>query len=187
MLAAGAENLDAEVEDGAYDSAEVWGAAEDGAEEEEAGVADDSAEVWGAAEDGAEEKEAGVADDLAEVRGEEEPVITWGGTQVSGKCNFPFMYKDTKYEKYTMVDSVFPWCATTPDFGKDQEWGYCLPSQMKPGPRGPMGPRGPQGPQGPTGPKGQVLDRTVEGDVVIHGDLKVTGKIKSNSMHTLMQ
>ena len=53
-------------------------------------------------------------------------VVTVDATTEEGKkCAFPFMY-DGKYYGECMVTSTKPWCATTADYDKDKEWGYCV-------------------------------------------------------------
>lgn len=46
-------------------------------------------------------------------------------------CVFPFTYKGKKYYK-CIVDWVWmPWCATTSNFDKDNEWENCLPKSKQ--------------------------------------------------------
>ncbi|XP_048190051.1 coagulation factor XII [Perognathus longimembris pacificus] len=54
---------------------------------------------------------------------------------VSGKpCHFPFQYHRRLYHSciHRGQPGHQPWCATTPNFDQDREWGYCLePKKVK--------------------------------------------------------
>uniref|UniRef100_A0A8C6DZW3 Coagulation factor XII n=1 Tax=Moschus moschiferus TaxID=68415 RepID=A0A8C6DZW3_MOSMO len=54
---------------------------------------------------------------------------------VTGKpCHFPFQYHRQLYHKciHRGRPGPRPWCATTPNFEKDQQWAYCLePKKVK--------------------------------------------------------
>lgn len=54
---------------------------------------------------------------------------------VDGKlCHFPFQYHRRLYHKciHKGRPGSRPWCATTPNFDEDQQWGYCLePKKVK--------------------------------------------------------
>ena len=49
-----------------------------------------------------------------------EPVKGKGTT-----CVFPFTYKHRTYYQCTTVDKDRPWCATSKNYNKDKEYGYC--------------------------------------------------------------
>ena len=51
---------------------------------------------------------------------------THGGNSRGECCVFPFLYKDTLYHSCTENDSQSKWCATTPDFNRDEKWGLCF-------------------------------------------------------------
>ncbi|KAL9950579.1 hypothetical protein ACROYT_G043095 [Oculina patagonica] len=43
-------------------------------------------------------------------------------------CVFPFTYQGENYNSCTTINSKRrPWCAITPNFPRDREWGYCKP------------------------------------------------------------
>ncbi|XP_008576423.1 PREDICTED: coagulation factor XII [Galeopterus variegatus] len=49
-------------------------------------------------------------------------------------CHFPFQYHRQLYHTCIHKDrpGPRPWCATTPNFDRDQQWGYCLePKKVK--------------------------------------------------------
>ncbi|KAG6923196.1 epididymal sperm binding protein 1, partial [Chelydra serpentina] len=51
-----------------------------------------------------------------------------GGSSESSPCIFPFIYKGKTYHSCTAVDDQMgrPWCATTPNYDKDQLRRFCL-------------------------------------------------------------
>ncbi|XP_060228838.1 coagulation factor XII isoform X2 [Meriones unguiculatus] len=64
--------------------------------------------------------------------GADEPTVV---LTVDGKlCHFPFQHHRRLYHKCTHKGrpGPRPWCATTPNFDEDQQWGYCLePKKVK--------------------------------------------------------
>ena len=51
---------------------------------------------------------------------------TVGGNANGACCVFPFIYKDTLYDKCTRHDHTKQWCSTTSNYDLDGEWGNCL-------------------------------------------------------------
>ncbi|XP_036982329.2 coagulation factor XII isoform X2 [Artibeus jamaicensis] len=49
-------------------------------------------------------------------------------TDTGEPCHFPFLYHHQLYHKCTSRGrpGLRPWCATTPNFERDQRWAYCL-------------------------------------------------------------
>ena len=40
-------------------------------------------------------------------------------------CAFPFIYKGRRYNSCTRRKHNRPWCATTPNYDRDRQWGNC--------------------------------------------------------------
>lgn len=52
--------------------------------------------------------------------------VTHGGNADGACCHFPFIYRDIVYDRCTKSgrDNKI-WCATTVDYNRDHQWGYC--------------------------------------------------------------
>ena len=54
-------------------------------------------------------------------------VKTVGGNAKRSHCVFPFIYNKKPFYACTCLYDNVPWCATTENFDKDKQWGYCVP------------------------------------------------------------
>ncbi|XP_060053222.1 coagulation factor XII isoform X2 [Erinaceus europaeus] len=63
--------------------------------------------------------------------GEHSEVFTASVTVTGEPCHFPFQYQRRLFHKCIRrgQPSPQPWCATTPNFDRDQQWGYCLEAE----------------------------------------------------------
>ena len=52
--------------------------------------------------------------------------VTHDGNAGGACCHFPFVYRDSVYDRCTksLRDNRI-WCATTVDYDRDGQWGYC--------------------------------------------------------------
>ena len=55
-----------------------------------------------------------------------EQVWTDGGNAGGAPCVFPFIYKSKSFTECTDVDESRPWCATSGNYAREKEWGFCL-------------------------------------------------------------
>ncbi|XP_039605446.1 epididymal sperm-binding protein 1-like isoform X2 [Polypterus senegalus] len=62
-----------------------------------------------------------------------EGIPTTGGNANGAPCVFPFIHQGKSYS-YCITyneDRRLPWCATTSNYDKDKQWGYCPKSGIK--------------------------------------------------------
>ncbi|KAI4896444.1 hypothetical protein NFI96_023003 [Prochilodus magdalenae] len=48
------------------------------------------------------------------------------GNSVGAPCVFPFFYNGTFYDDCISLDRPKPWCSTTDNYTRDEQWGECL-------------------------------------------------------------
>ncbi|KAK2566034.1 Matrix metalloproteinase-9 [Acropora cervicornis] len=52
-------------------------------------------------------------------------MLTHGGTSHGACCMFPFLYHGELQRRCTRSERGFRWCATTPSYDADNQWGFC--------------------------------------------------------------
>ncbi|XP_029196202.2 LOW QUALITY PROTEIN: uncharacterized protein LOC114961605 [Acropora millepora] len=50
---------------------------------------------------------------------------THGGTSHGACCMFPFTYNEIQQHRCTRAERGYRWCATTANYDKDKQWGFC--------------------------------------------------------------
>lgn len=51
--------------------------------------------------------------------------LSYGGNSNGNCCHFPFIYGGKIYMTCTTQDDTRPWCASTYNYDRDKQWGYC--------------------------------------------------------------
>ncbi|KAI4904933.1 hypothetical protein NFI96_022328, partial [Prochilodus magdalenae] len=52
--------------------------------------------------------------------------VTAYGNSIGAPCVFPFFYDGTFYDDCISLDRPKPWCSTTDNYTRDEQWGECL-------------------------------------------------------------